>query len=270
MKTIKTEDFMASKKVFTLDQAATALGKSGRRRNVLQRLRHYALKGRLKSVARGVYATVPRGQSPETFYPDRYLVAAAVRPDAVFSFHAALELVGSAHSEWMVCTVFTSERRAPLRMGGVTIRFLAHPSPLRRTDNLSLGVRIVDHLGEELKTTGPERTLVEGFRWPGRVGGLNELVESAAGFSVLNLKLLQEVLTAYDRKVLWAAVGWFLERSSQSFGVSREHLLLFREHSPRSAQYLPGARGQGVYVREWNLILPESLARAQEPDELQR
>jgi len=259
---------MASKKVFTLDQAATALGKPGRRRNVLQRLRHYVLKGRLKSVARGVYATVSRGQNPESFHPDRYLVAAAVRPDAVFSFHAALELAGAAHSEWTVCSVFTSERRAPLKMGGATIRFLAHPSPLRRTGNLSIGVRTVDHLGEDLKTTGPERTLVEGFRWPGRVGGLNELVESAAGFPVLDLRLLQEVLKAYGRKVLWAAVGWFLEKHSRSFGVSQEHLLRFRERRPSSAQYLPGARGQGVYVREWNLILPESLARAKEPDEL--
>ncbi len=45
--------------------------------------------------------------------------------------------------------------------------------------------------------TGPERTLVEGFRRPGLVGGLEELVVPAAGFATLDLEQLEEVLRRY-------------------------------------------------------------------------
>lgn len=53
---------------------------------------------------RGLYATVPRGVAPGEFIPDRYLAALAARPDCIFSHHAALELLGTAHSDWNVCT----------------------------------------------------------------------------------------------------------------------------------------------------------------------
>ena len=45
-----------------------------------------------------------------------------------------------------------------------------------------------------LETTGPERTLVEGFRRPALSGGLEELVRSASAFPTLDLGLLGKVL----------------------------------------------------------------------------
>jgi hypothetical protein len=70
-----------------------------------------------------------------------------------------------------------------------------------------------------LDTTGPERTLVEGFNRPSLAGGLEELVRSAAGFTTLDLGLLEEVLRRYDLARLWAATGWFLETFQKSFHV---------------------------------------------------
>jgi hypothetical protein len=43
-------------------------------------------------------------------------------------------------------------------------------------------------------STGPERTLVEGFCRPSLAGGLEKLVRSASGFSTLDLDLLEKVL----------------------------------------------------------------------------
>jgi hypothetical protein len=37
----------------------------------------------------------------ESNQPDPFLVAAAVRPDSVFSYHSALEFLGAAHSVWI-------------------------------------------------------------------------------------------------------------------------------------------------------------------------
>ncbi|PIY26241.1 MAG: hypothetical protein COZ11_03175 [Deltaproteobacteria bacterium CG_4_10_14_3_um_filter_51_14] len=48
-----------------------------------------------------------------------------------------------------------------------------------------------------LEATGPERALVEGFNRPSLAGGLEKLVRSAAGFTKLDLDLLEEVLCRF-------------------------------------------------------------------------
>jgi hypothetical protein len=110
--------------------------------------------------------------------------------------------------------------------------------------------------------TGPERTLVEGFRRPALAGGLEELVESARGFSTIDLDLLEEVLARYDIANLWAACGWFLERFQASFYVPDEAITRMEHRRPRSPQYLERSRRGGWLASRWNLILPNGLKPA--------
>lgn len=266
-----SDSFFATHPVFTLDELAHALAPSDGKGPAKERVKYYLARGRLKSVARGVYATVPPGADPAAFQPDPYLVAIAVRRDAVLSHHSALELLGAAHSVFHLCTAFAGRRRAPLRVGPIEIRFLSHPPKLVRQNLQQLGTRRVDRQGQWLGVTGPERTLVDGFRQPHLVGGLAELVESAAGFGVLDLDLLKSVLAAYAEKVLWAAVGWFLETYRQTFFVPDDYLNALAKNRPRSPHYLPRReRGRGgVLLSRWNLILPESLVGEAELDERQ-
>jgi predicted transcriptional regulator of viral defense system len=253
--------------VFTLAEAAQALTPSRGKLAAVERLKYAARKGRVKLVAREVYAAVPPGTDQERFEPDRYLVAATVRPDAVFSHHAALELLGAAHSDWSGCTVFTRQRRTPLGLGSVRIEFLPHPPGLRRRRQEDLGCRSIDRLGRALRVTGAERTLLDGFRQPPRAGGLRELVESAAGFGVLHLDRLHNLLTAYDEKGLWAAAGWFLERYQRTFFVPDDFLRRVEARSPRSPLYLVRSQRGGTLARRWNLIVPSEVENLREPGE---
>lgn len=43
-------------------------------------------------------AVTPVGTDPGKFLPDPYLVAAALRSDAILSHHSAFDLLGEAHS----------------------------------------------------------------------------------------------------------------------------------------------------------------------------
>ena len=122
-----------------------------------------------------------------------------------------------------------------------------------------LGTRKIERQGKLLLTTGPERTLVEGFRRPELVGGLEELVTSASGFAVLGLTLLDEILQRYGIANLWAAAGWFLERFRDTFHVPEEFLRRLEGHRPRSPHYLERNRRGGVLAGRWNLILPKEL-----------
>lgn len=265
--TLRTADFFNTHSVFSLNEAARVLAPAGGRPGTVERLKYHLKAGRLKLVARGVYAVVPPGVPVKNFQPDPFLVAAAVRPDGVFSYHSALELLGAAHSVWTRYTLYVEQRRRPLRLSNTDIRFLEHPGSMRTAPCRKLGLRRVEYRGKLLQTTGPERTLVEGFRRPAEVGGLQELVNSAGGFAVLDLDLLQEVLHCYDIANLWAATGWFLERFRKSFHVTEKVLYQMAQHCPRAPQYLERNRRDGVLAARWNLLLPKELVNLGEPDE---
>ena len=251
--------FFAIHPVFSLGEATSALNPSGGRKAMVERLKHHLEKGRLKTVTRGVYAVVLAGASPAEFRPDPFLTAVAVRADAVFSHHSALELLGAAHSVWNQVTLYTEKRRRPLHIAGQAIRFLEYPRALTRPSVETLGIRKVELLGKVLRATGPERTLTEGFRRPSLVGGLDELVQSVAGYPVLDLELLEEVLRRYDIAHLWAAAGWFLERFQKAFYVPDNVLERMERRRPRSPQYLERNLRGGWLASRWNLILPNSL-----------
>jgi len=262
---VKTQEFFATHPVFSLDEATRALRPASGRRGAVQRLKHHLAARRLKLVTRGVYAVVPPGTEPRAFEADPFLVAQAVRPDAIFSHHAALELLGAAHSAWRDCTVYTGGRQRVLRLTRGSIRFMRHPAAMKGQP--LLGTRRVERRGRILATTGPERTLIESFRWPALAGGLGEVVESAGGFPVLDLDLVEQLLGRYRLSILWGAVGWFLESHQHAFHLHDDVLARFESHRPRSPQYLArGLRG-GTLLPRWNLIVPDSVNRRGEPDE---
>ena len=264
---IGTSEFLATHPVFSLNEAAQALEPPGGKAGTVERLKYHLERGRLRLVARETYAVVPARVSADRFQPDPFLVAITIRPDGVFSHHSALELLGAAHSVWRQCTLYTERRRSPWSLDGVSVRFLEHPKAMRSKHDRELGTRKVERQGRLLCVTGSERTLVEGFRRPDLVGGLEELVLSAGGFPTLDLDLLEEVLDRYQAKSLWAALGWFLERHAQAFHVPEKYLSRLERHRPCSAQYLLRDHRGGVLASRWNLILPRELTRTGEPDE---
>lgn len=264
---METAIFLQTHRVFNLDEAVRILASPGGRKATLERLKYAAARNKLKKLARGVYASVPPGVDAAKFQPDRFLVAAALRPDAVFCHHSALELLGAAHSEWRLCTAYSTKRSQPFDLEGIELRFLFHPKSLVQHRGVDLGIRSVFRLDRELQVTGPERTLIDGFRRPDLVGGVAEFVESAAGFSVLELPLLFKLLDAFGQKSLWAAVGWFLDTYRSTFYVSDDDLALIEKHLPKAPFYLVRDQRGGVLVRRWNLIVPDELVTGREPDE---
>lgn len=262
----RTAEFLALNRVFTLDEFAHHLG--GEFNLAQYRVRYHLRQGRIKRLANGVYATVPFGVGVDTFEPDVFLVAAAIRKDAIFSYHSALDLLGQGHSVWWTCTVCTGNPRPPVRVGRNTIKFLSRPRPIEKLEQEARAnppegwpwTTEVSRGGRRLVVTTPERTLVDGFRELSLVGGLDELVESMDGFATLSPERLRQLLQTHGNRRLWAAVGWYLQRRLRDFFLTESVLDQFRAHRPRSRAYLvPGQRG-GVLAREWNLLVPEHLA----------
>ncbi|MEW6112842.1 MAG: type IV toxin-antitoxin system AbiEi family antitoxin domain-containing protein [Acidobacteriota bacterium] len=262
-----TTEFFATHPVFSLDDAVRALAPESARLTVVERLKHHLEVGRLQLVTREIYAVVPPSSRAATFQPDPFLVASAVRPDGIYSYHSALELLGVAHSTWTQLTLCTERRRRPLRMKGATLRFLEVPTPFRSGGTKDLGTRQAERQGRLLRTTGPERTLVEGFHRPGLAGGLEELVLSVGEVPLLDLDLLCEVLERYSIRKLWAATGWFLESHRTMFQVPDALLGRFEKKRPASPHYLDRNSRGGSLSSRWNVVVPEALGRVGGPDE---
>jgi len=264
---VDPESFFTQNPVFTLEAWAASQGKEGALAAARDQLKHHLKRARVRSLSRGLYLSVPHGADPTTTKADPYLCAVARCTDAVFCYHAALELLGAAHSTWSECTVFCKPRRKPLTLEGATIRFLAPPLPLRRLQLEKLGIESVSWQGRALQVTSRERTLVEGFREPRYVGGLEELVESAGGFGVLDIELLRRMLDAFSEKRLWALVGWFLDLHRQRFHPPASLLELCEAKRPAKPVNVPRSQRGGRLLSRWNLVLPESLLRSFEGNE---
>jgi hypothetical protein len=234
------------------------------------RIYYHLRKGKVARAAAGIYAVIPPGPSSRRFSPDPFLVAAALEPDGIFSHHAALELLGASHSEFRICSLWASSYRRRVSLGETELRFFKYPKPFARGTARRIGTRTTLRSRRTLRFTGPERTLVEAFRNPALLGGVEELVESASGFPALDLHLLWNILEAYDEKLLWSAVGWFLERTGSTFGATPRFLSNLEKRGSSSPQYLVrGSRG-GTFVKRWNLVVPDALGKGREPDEPRR
>jgi len=256
-----TAELFAGHPVLTLETWAKALGGPKALSRAAARARYHLGTGRLHRVARSVYAVVPPGTRARGFQPDPYLVAAALRGDAILSHHAALDLLGAAHSVFHRFTYLTSSPRRVVRLDGTEWVALAHPTALVKARKREFGVTTLDRQGVTLKVTGPERTLVDGFaglRW---VGGLDEHVESAASLRDLDLEQVHRYLRLLNEHVLYGALGWFLERHPEVAHNTTQYLDRFARHVPRQPSYL-GRRVRGAkFEKRWNVLVPQHLSR---------
>lgn len=257
------EAFLADSPVFSLGDLAVARGDGDRLEPARNQLKHHLRTGRIKAVSHGIFAAVPPGILAARFHPDPFLVGLVARPDAIFAYHAALELQGVSYAVRRDTTLFTARRRTAIDLGTKRVVFLPHPQPLMRRGLAEIGTIELPGDTRSVRGTGPERTLVEGFRNPSRVGGIAELLESAAGIPLLRFPVLEAVLEAYDQRSLWAALGWYLTRQAERLEPPAELLARCRANRPRSNQYLVASRRAqgGSLVRDWRLILPPQVVR---------
>jgi predicted transcriptional regulator of viral defense system len=111
------EAFLQTHPVFTLRQFRAWVGRLATPASTQARIKYHLGRGRLRLVEKGLYAVVPPGVEAKRFTPDRFLVAAALREDAVLAYHGVLELLGHAHSVYRDTLYLTARRRKDLRLG---------------------------------------------------------------------------------------------------------------------------------------------------------
>jgi predicted transcriptional regulator of viral defense system len=257
----RTDEFFLNHPVFSLDTFRRAGEQHGLTRTALaERVKYGLERGRLKLLAKGLYAVVPSGMPADRFSPDRFLVPLGLTADAVLAYHSALEILGLAHSVYRDVYYFSTRRRKALRLTDGRARALLPPKALRARESEDFGVETRERRGVKIQVTGVERTLVDCFAAPGYAGGLEEVMESGQAISVLDLDMLAAYLELLDERRLFAILGFFLEREASRLFVSPPLLERLERGRPASKIYLDKHQRGGRLLRRWNLIVPERWA----------
>ena len=227
-----------------------------------ERIKYALERGRLKLLEKGLYAVVPPGVPTSAFVPDRFLVVAALREDAVLAYHSALELLGFAHSVYRDVYYLSARRRKDLRLPDGRVRALLPPKALRDRHSEHFGVETRERLGVKIKVTGPERTLVDCFAAPRYAGGLEEVMESGRAMAVLDLEVLGAYLDLLGQRRLFSILGFFLGQQAERLFVPATFLERLERKRPASNVYLDQHQRGGRLVRRWNLVVPERWVSA--------
>lgn len=257
--------FFARHPVFTRTEFADyceASGTSGER-TAEGLLFYHTQRGNLVRVRRGLYMVVPTGMDPETMAVDAYLLASRMVDDAVLAYHTALELHGFAYSATERLLYLTRHKDTrPVIFRSMSFRPVLVPKSLRDRGEQDPGVTTVDRIGLDVRLTTLERTLVDVLDRPDLGGGWEEVWRSLEAVPFFDLTAVVEYALLLGNATTVAKVGYFLEQHREALSVDEEHLRRLRGHVPAGPHYVKrGGRETGVFLRDWNLVVPESIVR---------
>ena len=250
--------FLEAHPVFTLEDLRLVFSMAGGR-GASDVLQHNKSMGRVAMIKEGLYYAVRPGQSVQNASVDPILVASKLVPDAVISFHTALDALGFAHSEFSTHYCLSNHYRPEMQFRHDHFRVVLTPERLRRKSQELFCTEKIERLGMKITVTGNERTLVECLERPKYCGGFEEMYRSLEKIPFLRPDVLLEYLELREQKNLYARVGFFLSQHRDEFQVEQTFLRRLAANVPSQPVYWSPARTAGVLVKPWNLIVPESV-----------
>jgi predicted transcriptional regulator of viral defense system len=122
------------------------------------------------------------------------------------------------------------------------------------------GVETLERFGQMIRVTGRARTLVDCLDRLEYAGGFDELLGSVVTWPSVDQKDLLAYLHLLKRGVLYARVGFLLERFRDKWGVPDSLIQTLQNQLPKRTTYLDATPGSARFVRRWRLMIPPRLA----------
>jgi predicted transcriptional regulator of viral defense system len=257
-------EFFSRHPVFTLDELTRFLAGRGsinrHTRNSL--LSYHRRRGRIVSVRRGLYASIPPGSDPNRFPVDPYLLASKMAQDAVLAYHTALDFHGRAYSVWEHFIYMAPSPPSPMTFRSNLFRGVAFPQALRRKGKELFEVERADRLGLDVRVTSLERTLVDVLDRPHLAGGWEEIWRSLESVEYFDLDKVVEYTLLLDNATTAAKVGFYLEQHRESLTVGDAHLKILHDYRPQQPHYMDRSNRKACrLINEWNLVVPLKIVK---------
>ncbi len=258
---MKPATYIATHPVFRFDEFLAEHARDGRRQRTasVSSLRQHLAAGNLLRVRRGLYASVPRGVRPEEHQVDPYLVASKLADDAIVAYHAALQLLGKAHSLSHQITYLTRYRLRPFEFQGTRFIPVLAPAAVRALPDFGGHIIEVPRHGGRVRVTDHERTAVDVMDSYEYGGGFEEIWRSLSSIEFFDIDAIIEYVRRLRAASTAARIGLFLEQHRERLMVEDRHIDALRALAPKQPRYFDGRRSPGRLVAAWNLIVPEEI-----------
>lgn len=258
------ETFLESHSIFTLEELDGFLS-TYRTGNVNTRkslLSYHKKRGRVLSIRRGLFATIPKGFDRMTYRVDPYLLASKLTPDAILSHHTALEVLGKAHSMTRNITFVSTSKVDPLEFQNISYQRVTVHRKLTERNMEAFGTTIITRKDAEILVTGFERIMVDLLSRPDLGGGWEEIWRSLESIEYFDLDTLYEYLLLLDNTTTFAKVGFYLEQHRDALMLDESFLQKLEQHKPKSPHYIQRQNRKGcTLLHRWNLLVPGELVQ---------
>jgi predicted transcriptional regulator of viral defense system len=249
--------FFSTTPVFGRIEFAKAFGRRSGDRAVTELLKYHLRVGNVRRIARGVFASVPKGTRPGTGTVDRFLAASRLRIGAVVAYRSALELHGCAITPTNEVQLIAPGEPGLVETSDFACRFVSRPSHHSAGD----GMTTVDRQSLPVNVTTLERTLVDLFDRYDLAGGAEDLFRSldivVDRETPLDVATLLDFAKRLGNATAVGVLGYWLDREQHPLGVPAAALEELRSLAPRHVRYALGASpGHGSVASGWNVILP--------------
>lgn len=252
--------FFAAVPVFGRAELARAVGRHPSDRAITELLKYRLRSGSIRRIARGVFASAPKGTRAVTENIDRFLAASRLRIGAVIAYRSALELHGCTQTETSEVQLIARGEPGLVATNSFACRFVSPP----RHHSSNEGLTTVNRQGLAITATTLERTLVHVFDRYDLAGGAEDLFRSldlvVEREDPLDLGALVEFAGGCGNATAIGALGYWLDRERSRLRVSDAVIENLRSLAPRHTRYALGATpGQGRAATGWHVILPADI-----------
>lgn len=233
-------------------------------------LQHYVNNGRITRIRRGLFATIPPGQTIDTFNVDPYLMAAKATPDSILGYHTALELHGIAYSVFNQFTFLTQLKSKSFEFQNQWFQASTHPTQLVTNKKISTGTERVNRQGLDIQITNLARTYVDILDRIELSGGWEEVCRGIEKIVVVDIDEIIHYCLSLKNACLAAKVGYFLEKRDNPLKLNKKQLSKLQRAKPKIPQYA-SKRNHDKFesIKHWNILLPRFVIHRnwEEPDE---
>lgn len=240
-------------KVFTFDEVRAAYGQQLTERSLRSIIRDNLKKGYIGMVRRGLYYIIPQVPPAGTPQVDKFLIASKLTEDGVIAYHAALELHGAAYSAFNTVHVLTRKLFKPLVFQSIRYQAVSN--------TYNVGIQTLKRDLVEVRCTDKERTIIDGADRLKYVGGLEEYLKSLELFPYVDFNKIEQYLSAYGKKALYAKVGFILSLFEKQWTFPEKVRKRLQRKLSRMAFYLGERKNGAMLNKDWNLMVPEKLER---------
>lgn len=212
---------------------------------------------KLQRIRKRLYLVLSPLEKPETYIPDKLLIAAKIRQNYYLGYHTALEYYGCAQSFWnqtYIC-IRSKDRFDPFKYGRLNFKPVF-------TNDTTTEIQQKNYANTTIKVSSKERTLTECLTKIQYAGGWEEAVKSLEALGGINTEKLLTILKKQKSQTTIRRTGYTLEllkeRSQFYEHITDQTLNTIQELVKGSPQYLT-RREKGPLNKKWNLYIPEDL-----------